>query len=227
MHRLIKLFSLLLISMSVYWIYQKTMNSYYQITSIGDQYSIGITSYGIIEYSYIDYIQEEIQKKKDKVETNKTYNQKDQSIKNILLIFQTPNIKKTLYDTNLLVLSLGYNDVITSLSIEENNTNQIMEEIENNYNQLIKEIRKYYHKDIVVLGYIEDDRYDSNQQIGIKQLNKILKKNKEVIYIDTNQLLKERNKYFSNPKNHFPNSKGYKRIAMKIIQKTLENKENI
>ena len=226
MYRFIKLISLLLISMSVYWIYQKTMNSYYQITSIGDQYSLGITSYGIKEYSYIDYMQEEIQKTKDKVETNKTYNQKDQSIKNVLfLLKQTPEIKKTLYDTNLLVLSLGYNDVISSMIIEDNK--ESMNEIKDNYNQLIKEIRKYYHKDIIILGYIEDDRYDSNQQVRIKKLNNILKSNKEIIYIDTNQILKERSKYYLNSKNHYPNSLGYKRIADKIIQKTLENKENI
>ena len=41
MNKLIKLISLIVISMSVYLIYNKTSNSYYQITSIGDKLSIG------------------------------------------------------------------------------------------------------------------------------------------------------------------------------------------
>lgn len=232
MNRFIKLLSLLIISLSIFWVYQKTKDSHYQIMSIGDNYSIGITSYGVKEDSYLDYIKRELLKTKKEVEINKKYNQIDQSIQNsILMLKQTRNIKKDLYDTNLLILSLGYNDVLYALSLEENpnqkQINSIMNQISKNYNELIKEIRKYYHEKIVVVGYIEDDRYDSNKQIGIQKLNEILKSNQEVVYIDTNILLKERKKYFSNPQNNYPNSIGYKCIANKIIQKTLENKENI
>ena len=208
MHRIIKLISIFVISLSVYWVYQKTSNSYYQIMSLGDQFSLGNTSYGVIENSYLDDMKEILLKTKENIEINQTYNEKDQSIKNCLQSIQnTPNIKKDLYDTDVLVISLGYNDLLYRLSIEE--------------------IRKYYKEDIIVLGYIEDSRFDGNKQIGIQKLNKILKNNKEVIFIDVNELLKDREKYYSNPRSHYPNALGYKRIATKIIQKTLENKENV
>ncbi|MBR3210410.1 MAG: hypothetical protein IKF71_00535 [Bacilli bacterium] len=232
MHRIIKLISIFVISLSVYWVYQKTSNSYYQIMSLGDQFSLGNTSYGVIENSYLDDMKEILLKTKENIEINQTYNEKDQSIKNCLQSIQnTPNIKKDLYDTDVLVISLGYNDLLYRLSIEENdkesNVQKIIEEIENDYKKLIEEIRKYYKEDIIVLGYIEDSRFDGNKQIGIQKLNKILKNNKEVIFIDVNELLKDREKYYSNPRSHYPNALGYKRIATKIIQKTLENKENV
>ncbi len=232
MHRFIKLVSLFIISLSVYWVYQKTVNEYYQIMSIGDQYSLGITSYGVKGNSYLDYMQDSLLQKKSKVEINNKYNQKDQSIKNSLIsLKQIPEIKKDLYDTDILILSLGYNDLMYALTIEENekemNIMTIISKIEKNYDDLITEIRKYYKEDIIVIGYMEDDRYDSNKQIGIKELNKVLKENKDITYIDVNNLLKDREKYYSNSRTTYPNSLGYKYIAAKIIQKTLENKENI
>ena len=200
--------------------------------SIGDSFSLGITSYGVTEDSYLDDMKDQLSKTKTKIELNTTYNQKDQNIKNsMMLLKQTPNIKKSLYDADLLILSIGYNDVLYALTLEENPSQikiqKIMAQIESNYNELINEIRKYYHESIIVIGYIEDDRYDSYKQNCIKQLNQILKSNQEVIYINTNELLKKRKKYYSNPQSNYPNSLGYKRIANKIIQKTLENKENI
>ena len=49
MNKLIKLITLIILSLSVYLIYNKTNNSYYKITNIGDKLSTGITSYGIKE----------------------------------------------------------------------------------------------------------------------------------------------------------------------------------
>ena len=195
MNRLLKLCFLIIISLSVFFIYKDTKNSSYRVTILGDRESLGINSYGIKEYSYIDYLKEYLEEKKDKVTINKDYLEKDNSIKEVLSkLKDTPNLKRVLYDTNLLVISLGYNDYLYSLSLEEEITNsklnQILLEIDNNYNELIDEIRKYYHNKIVVVGTLP--KTNTIKEIGTKEINKILKNNPEIIYIDTEELLKNR-----------------------------------
>ena len=54
MKKLLKLLLLLLLNISVYFIYNSTKNSVYTITSLGDGVSLGINSYAIDDYSYAD-----------------------------------------------------------------------------------------------------------------------------------------------------------------------------
>ena len=227
MNRKIKLLILLILSMSVYFIYQKTKNSTYRITSIGDNISIGINSYGIKEYSYIDYYKDYIMKEKNKVLLNNKYSNQYITINSILeKIKNTQSIKKDLYDTNILILTIGYNDLVYNLSIDNNineyKLNIILNKISKDYNNLINEIRKYYKEKIIVVGYYKANKEDVYLNIGLQRLNNILKNNEEIIYIDTYNLLNNNRKYFSNPKSIYPNRKGYIEISNKIIEKTLE-----
>ena len=232
MNRIQKVCILILISMSVFFIYQKTKNTSYTITVIGDQTSLGINSYGIKDYSYIDYIQEDLKKTKEKIMINKDYISKDQNIKSILqTIKQTPNIKRTLSDTDLLILSLGTNDLVYALSLEDKKTPQKLKTITNNihnqYKDLIQEIKKYYHNQIIIIGYYPLNTDDYYKNKGVKELNKQLKQINQITFIDTEYLLKDRQKYFLNPNSNYPNREAYQVIAQEIIKKTLEKKENI
>ena len=232
MKKWLKLLALIGICFIIYFIYQKTYNSIYQITNIGDNLSQGITSYGIKEYSYINYYQDYLEQQKGKVILNNNYSNKSQTIKRTLdQIKETTEMKRTLYDSNLIVITLGYNDLIYSLSMEEkmnqNKLDRILKEIQKNYQELIKEIRKYYHEKIIVIGYYQDYSNEYYKNIGIQRLNKILKSNKDVIYINTYDLVKKRDNFFNNPNSNYLNREGYKAIAQKIIEKTLEKKQNI
>ena len=76
------------------------------------------------------------------------------------------------------------------------------------------------HKEIIVVGYCKssDDYLDK----GIVELNKILKSNKKIHYIDTYYLLNNKTKYYINSRSNYPNNRGYYEITKKIISKTLE-----
>ena len=226
MNKIIKLLSLVILSLTVYVIYNNTNNSYYVITNIGDKLSTGTNSYGIKEKSYTDYYQEYLNKEKTKVIVDNTYSTKNQTVSNMLqLIKETPTVKRKLIDSNIIIITLGFNDLIYSLSTEEKNSEyvreKIVKEIDKNYNELINEIKKYYHHEIIVVGYY---KYEKDEFInkGIIELNKSLKRNKEILYIDTYNLLENKKKYFNNYNSYYPNSSGYYEISKKIISKTLE-----
>jgi len=230
MNRLIKLTILLLLSLSVYFIYEQTKNKSKTIIVLGDNLSLGLNSYGIYDYSYVDYYKDFFPNKK--INIIKEYSNQELTMKELLEeIKLETSIKKNLRDSNLLLLQLGYNDLVYKLSLEEKMTNtrfqKIIEDITSTYNNLIKEIKKYYIGNIIVVGYHESPKEDYYLNKGIKEINKILKNNNKIIYINTYELLKDRKKYFSNPNSYYPNTLGYKRIANEIITKTLEIERNI
>jgi len=219
--RLIKLLSLLLLSTSVFFIYQKTSNNTYTILNIGDKLSIGINN-----YSYTNYYKNNLLKTKKEVIINNNYSKEDNTIDEILTLIQnTTEIKKDLREADQLIITLGYYDLIEKISIEEEITPYqlkiIISKIKNSYDKLITEIKKYYHNNIIVIGYYtnESDNYYKNE--GIKKLNLILNK-EELIFINTNELLKQKEKYFNNFKYNYPNRLGYQVIGKEIIRKTLE-----
>ena len=226
MKRLLKLGILILLSLSVYFIYQKTKDTTIQIMNVGDSLALGINSYGVKDNGYIDFYIEELKEKNIKVIDK--YAKKDLTIDNLYTTIQNNNVmKRDLRESHQLILCIGYNDLIYKLNLEENLNNnkfqRIMKEIEEEYNLLIKEITKYYKYPIIVIGYYSSNKEDYYLNKGIEELNNILEKTDNSTYIDTYDILKNRQKYFSNPHSYYPNILGYQRIAQKIITKTLEN----
>lgn len=221
MKKIIKLLILIILSLSVYFIYEKTKNTTTTILCIGDNLSLGINSYGIKEYGYIDYYKDYLTSKNKKVYLINKYSQKDLSIKELLIMTKNnPSLKKDLRESNQLILTIGYNDLIYKMSIENSINNNklkiIINDIENEYNQLINEIRKYYKNKIIVIGYYKSYKDDYYINLGIKQLNNKLAINPNIIYIDTYNLLSNRKKYFSNPSNYYPNRYGYQLISKQL-----------
>ena len=177
MNRPIKLLILIILSLSVYFIYNYT-NKTTKILIIGNTKPTFSNNSVII---------------------NNKYASKKLSINNLLeKIKLEREIKRDLIESHILIISVGYNDLIYNLSLEDNinnhHFNKITTSIEKDYNLLIKEIRKYYKNEIIVIGYPKSKKEEYYLNIGIKKLNKILKNNKEVIYIDT-YYNKNNNKY--------------------------------
>lgn len=227
MKRLIKLMILLVISSSVYMIYYKTVNTTYNITTIGDSLSMGINSYGIKGYSYGEYVKDELYNRKDNIIYNDYYSSKEQTIFNITnTLKQTSSIRNVISESDLLMITLGYNDLVFYMSIEEkmndSKYNLIINKIKKNYNEMINEIRKYYHEKIVIVSYPIQNSENKYIENGIIDLNNILKSNEGIIYIDTNELLSKREKFFLNPTSKYPNNSGYYVISKEIMRKTLE-----
>lgn len=226
MKKVTKLFFLILILISVYFIYNSTKNSKYHLLNIGDGLSQGINSYGVRDKGYIDYYKDYLNKKEKEVVINNKYSKKDMTISYLLnKLRDNSEIKKDLINSHQLIICLGYNDLLYKMSIEENidnkKLNTIIKELSSDYNDLISEIRKYYKNKIVIVGYYKPNRKEYYLNRGIKLLNMVLKSNENVIYVDTYDYL-DISKYLDNSSSSFPNKTGYYLISRKIIEKTLE-----
>ena len=225
MRKIIKLTILCILCSSVYYVYKDTKDSNMIILNIGDGLATGINSYGMKSYGFADYYSNYI-KRKSEVELINKYSYKEQSLQLFLeKIRSNGELKKDLISSHIVLLCLGYNDLKYRISLEENlsNTklNNIINSIEKDYNETINEIRKYYKNKIIVIGYYGSNKEDYYLNNGIKKLNRVLKMNKEVEFIDTYNDIKG-DKYLLNPGSYYPNDKAYQLIADKIITKTLE-----
>ena len=185
--------------------------------------SKGINSYTISEFSHLNYYEEYLKKKNKQVILNTKYSKKDLTIHELLELVKWDNyIKRDLMESHLLFITVGYNDLLYKMSLEEDisipKLNRIIDEINSEYRELLIEIKKYYKNEIIVVGYPKSNKDDYYLNLGIRKLNRILNTN---TFIDTYNLLNDRNKYFSNPNSFYPNRLGYERIYEEI-KKTLD-----
>ena len=218
MSRPIKLLILIVLSLSVYFIYQNTKESNIQILSLGDGLSKGINSYTIVEYSHLDYYKDYLISKNIEVRLIDNYSDEDLTIHELLELVKNNNyLKRDLMESHLLFLTVGYNDLLYKLSLEEDisipKLNMIIDEINAEYKELLIEIKKYYKNRIIIVGYPKSNKDDYYLNLGIRKLNRILNTN---TFIDTYNILNYRDKYFSNPNSYYPNRLGYERIFEEI-----------
>ena len=121
MNRPIKLLILILLSLSVYFIYQLTKESNIQILSLGDGLSKGINSYTIVESSHLNYYEEYLKSKNIKVKVISEYSKEDLTIHELLELVKNNNyLKRDLMESHLLFITVGYNDLLYKLSLEDN-----------------------------------------------------------------------------------------------------------
>ncbi len=218
---LITLISIILIS-------KKSTIHQLHYLSLGDGYSQGINSYGIIDYGYSDYLKDKLNRTNKLKFYTKDFSRKDISIKllqsniinNEIIVLNKQKIalKEELQNSDLITLSIGLNDLIYYLSLESDKNiriiDKILQDTEESFESLIKEIRKYYKKDIYVIGYPQqvEDYYLS---LSIRKYNSFLANHKDLIYITPIN----NTKYYNNPKSNYPTKEGYQVLSNKIYKK--------
>lgn len=226
-----KLIIFLLVIFVIFLIYKENHNHYFNYTSLGDGYALGINSYSEIDYGYSDYIKDELLTDKRLKLYTKDFSKKDQSIEHLYESITTNekitidsmeiNLKQTLRESNLITMTIGLNDLIYHVAItpemSEYQLNKIIEEIDNNLNKLIKEIKKYYPKTIYIIGYPNIPIENIYIKEGIDKLNELYQNTKGITYIATTDVIY--NSDFLNPNNIYPSKEGYKKIADKVLQK--------
>ena len=141
----------------------------------------------------------------------------DNEIKNDLYI---QNILKR---TNLLIISIGNQELYYKLSINDKNENEIynyLDEVINDYIRLINKIKKYTDNNIFVLGFYNNTNNISNDKYYIYINNKLKEcLNSGVIYIDLYNLLNKNNDYITKTTPTYISNEGNLALFNKIYTK--------
>lgn len=234
-----KLLILIIMSLSVFFIYKATNHNNINYTTLGDSLSYGKDCYGQIDYGYSDYIKDYLKTINKLKIYSKDYTKEDMTIDslyNTLLSEEKVNYKNKknnlkiiLRDSDYLTMSIGLNDLLYKLSLTSNftdeNLNIIIKELDTSFDNLITEIRKVYNQEIFVVGYYAVDKNNKFLNKAIRRLNNIYKENPYVTYISTTELAENPTVFLPNPSSYYPNYKGYQLISNKIIVKIAKKLE--
>ena len=234
-----KILCLLIIFILVYTIYYFNHTDKITYVSIGDSLSVGIDSNGNTNYGYSNYLSNYLKDKnllksynnyfstsgtrivdlENKLETNWTIKKDGKSL----------SLKKCLREADLVTLSVGMDDILTSLTLStvsvENLSNKeittIVEKTIKELDTLFKELRKYAKEDIIFIGFYnpleEETLIIERLYTYLITKTKTLCKTYDIEYLDIYNLFKKNKNYIDNPTNIYPTTEVYQMIATKII----------
>ena len=129
--RLLKLIFILLISIIIFIIYKKTNHHNITYTVIGDSLSLGINSYGIVEYGYSDYVKDYLKEKNKLKVYNKQNTSKTATITSVYndIITNKNDIKILIRDSDIITMTIGLNDLLYRITIEDNVDNKLLDKM--------------------------------------------------------------------------------------------------
>lgn len=239
MKKLLKLFLIIMISLSVYFIYNLKNTSTIIYTSLGDGFADGINSYGDKNYGYSNYISDNLKKEESLNRSYLSFTSKDMTINDLrsLILLNNHddnqnNIRQVLRETDLLTISVGINDLIYKMNVENITTNhqkeKIITEIVDNLDITLQEIIKYYQKNIYFIGYYNFYPQNSVERKMLESLNSKLEEycmKNNLIFVDNGNMDNSLSLYLDNPNSIYPNIDGYKKISDNTWSKMLKNEK--
>ena len=223
---LILIVFLVLIILSYVIMSKKEMN----YTILGDK---TIFSNNIQSKNFSDLIYEKLSSEKNFGFYSKEFIKEDIRIIDLINIINNNekidniSVQNILNRTDILILSIGNNEIYYKLSKidnEENNDKIIyryLDEITKDMIKLLKEIKKYNDKDIYILGYYNDTNNISNDKY-YKYINNNIDnycKIKNIYFIDTYEILNKNMDYLTTKSPIYITNEGNLALFNKIYSK--------
>ena len=213
MKKIILILFLFFLLYACYYVYNITEDNNLNVTLIGDQIS---------DNPYLKNIS-------NINDINRDFINNDYHITDLLNIIKynqelekdnkTESIHKLLKESDIIILSIGMNDIYYKLNDNTKEIYSYLNSIIYNYEELLKEISKYDYKHVYILGYynITNKNNDIFTYINYK-LNNITK-NYHYTYLDLNKILYNNEKYYQKSNSFYLNNAGYEQIYKLIVEK--------
>jgi len=228
-----KIIVIVVILLSVFFIYLNTIDKKVYYLALGDSIAAGVNASGTDNYGYSDYIKTYLENR-DLLETYinefavsgyRSIDLKRDIEDNKKLIINDKNItlKNALIKADIVTLSIGANDFFYYLNANYTDVYDHINESLNDVENLFKLVREYCKEDIIVVGYYtpfeSHEKIDTMDEI-IKFANKKLEElctEYDMHFVDVFELFKE-NPYLPNPNDIHPSIEGYEAISKEIIK---------
>ena len=220
----------IVIILLVYIIYKVNDKNLIDYMVLGDSISLGINSYGNQTYGYNDYLKSylvnnNLLHKYNNYFSKNNYTIKEltmdiESNKNIIYNDKTYYLKKELRNADLLIISIGMDEIVKILNDKESIKGNL-DELINNMDKLLLKIKEYNKSNIILLGYYNpyNDKDIENCFAYIRDEYIKLSKKYNIKYIDIYNCIKNNKTYLPNKLDYHLTSKGYLKIASEIIEK--------
>ena len=224
-----KVFLILILFLSCYFIYNNTIDKKIYYLTIGDSLSKGTNQYGVVSYGYNDYVKDYLSSKDLLEDYNQTFTDNDYYITDIIRILEY-NEKKDNYSLNRLIkkadiitISLGMNELYYKLEKNNENIYAYIDNMINDYSKIFDYINHFHHNQIFILGYynVLGENNDIFEYANYQLKEKCNKNN--FTYINLSNFFDNNPNYFLKNGNFIPNTKGYQKISQIIVEKLSNN----
>lgn len=224
-----KVLLILILFLSCYFIYNKTIDKKIYYLTIGDSLSKGINEYGVVSYGYNGYVKDYLYQEKKLEKYNQTFTNSDYRITDILKMLEynetkdNQTLNRLIKKADIITISLGMNELYYKL---DNNNQKIYTYIDtmmSDLDKIFNYIDIFKHEKVFILGYynITGNNQDIFNYANYKL--KELSEKRNFIYIDLSKVFDNNPSYFSKSNNYIPNSKGYEKISQIIVENLKNN----
>ena len=224
-----KVFLVVILFLSCYFIYNRTIDRKIFYLTIGDSLSKGINNYGVVSYGYNDFVKDYLKSKGKLKEYNKVFTNSDYRVDDILKILEY-NEKKDDYSLNRLIkkadiitISLGMNEIYYKLDQNNQNIYTYIDNMLNNYNLILEYINKFHHKKVYILGYYNSLGTSSDIfNYANYKLQELCHQN-NFEYLNLSQVFDNNPLYLPQMPSFIPNLQGYEKISQLIVENLPNN----
>lgn len=224
-----KVLLILILFLSCYFIYNKTIDEKKYYLTIGDFLSKGITENGDLTYGYSEYIKDYLAKNNILKEYDKTFTDSDYRIMDVIKLLEY-NEKKDNQSLNYLIkkadiitISLGMNEIYYKLEKDTKNIYTYIDETSKNYDKILSYMNSFHQKKVFVLGYYNTIASNNDVFNYANYKLKELCQKYNFVFIDLSKLFNSNPNYFNKEKSFIPNSSGYEKISQIIIENFKNN----
>lgn len=212
MKKIIFILFLFFLLYACYYIYNITEDNKLNVVLIGDT---------IADNPYLDNYPNINKINKDFI--NRDYHLKD--LLNIIKYNQeldidnkTESIHKLLKESDIVIISIGMNDIYYKLNDNTKEIYSYVNDIINNYDTILKEISKYDNKYVFILGYYNITNKNNDIFTYVNYKLKNIVNNYHYTYLDLNKILHNNKNYYQKSNIFYLNNAGYEQIYKLIVE---------
>lgn len=146
--------------------------------------------------------------------------------KKIIINKKQITIQNALIKADLVTLSIGANDILSKINIEQainyNIIYDYIDQLNKDLDKLLKIIREYCKEDIILIGYYNPYPYLNNKKTNdifdyLNKKYKITAQKYNIKYLEIDDLFKENPNFLPNENDIHPSEEAYKAISNQII----------
>lgn len=225
-----KVFLILTLFLSCYFIYTKTEGDKKNYLVIGDSLSKGINEYGVASYGYSDFIKDYLENKKILKNYNKTYTDVNYKVSDIVKILEynesknNISLNRLIKEANIITISLGIDEIYYKINKNNQNIYTYIDNMIRDYNKILNYISKFHHDKVYILGFYNTTKNNIDIFNYANYKLEVLTKKYNYTYIDLAKILDNNPTYISQISNNYmPNIRGYEKISQIIVENLKNN----
>ena len=225
-----KVFLILTLFLSCYFIYTKTEGNKKNYLVIGDSLSKGINEYGVVSYGYSDFIKDYLEDKKILKNYNKTYTDVNYKVSDIVKILEynesknNISLNRLIKEADIITISLGIDEIYYKINKNNQNIYTYIDNMISDYNKILNYISKFHHDKVYILGYYNTTKNNIDIFNYANYKLEVLTKKYNYTYIDLAKILDNNPTYISQISNNYmPNIRGYEKISQIIVENLKNN----